>query len=132
MAAATTAPSTPTARITRRASALPKPYPSSSKLSSGFLKVTSPFPSKSAKYSFSVSCTLATPDSRVLQMDNGSNPTLLQRPDSFGRFGKFGGKYVPETLMYALSELESAFQALAGDDKFQVLLVSTGFFHFLF
>ncbi|GMP65431.1 hypothetical protein CsSME_00026225 [Camellia sinensis var. sinensis] len=44
---------------------------------------------------------------------------VLQRPDSFGRFGKFGGKYVPETLMYALTELESAFNALAADQDFQ-------------
>lgn len=29
-------------------------------------------------------------------------------PDSLGRFGRFGGKYVPETLMPALSELEAA------------------------
>ncbi|KAK6154411.1 hypothetical protein DH2020_008659 [Rehmannia glutinosa] len=41
------------------------------------------------------------------------------RPDSFGRFGKFGGKYVPETLMYALTELEAAFNALASDHEFQ-------------
>ncbi|HEY9896134.1 MAG TPA: tryptophan synthase subunit beta, partial [Candidatus Sericytochromatia bacterium] len=32
------------------------------------------------------------------------------RPDALGRFGKFGGKYVPETLMPALFELEAAFQ----------------------
>lgn len=31
------------------------------------------------------------------------------RPDSLGRFGQFGGKYVPETLMPALAELEIAF-----------------------
>ncbi|KAI3466223.1 hypothetical protein Pfo_022886 [Paulownia fortunei] len=43
----------------------------------------------------------------------------LQRPDSFGRFGKFGGKYVPETLMYALTELEAAFKSLATDHEFQ-------------
>ena len=54
-------------------------------------------------------------------MDDNGSSTPLQRPDSFGRFGKFGGKYVPETLMYALSELESAFHALAGDHEFQVL-----------
>lgn len=42
------------------------------------------------------------------------------RPDSLGRFGKFGGKYVPETLMHALSELETAFKALATDYEFQV------------
>ncbi|KAK4398498.1 Tryptophan synthase beta chain 2, chloroplastic [Sesamum angolense] len=43
----------------------------------------------------------------------------LQRPDSFGRFGKFGGKYVPETLMYALTELEAAFKSLSTDHEFQ-------------
>lgn len=32
-----------------------------------------------------------------------------QFPDAFGRFGRFGGKYVPETLMPALSELENAY-----------------------
>ncbi|KAG0471384.1 hypothetical protein HPP92_015930 [Vanilla planifolia] len=42
-----------------------------------------------------------------------------QRPDSFGRFGRFGGKYVPETLMYALAELESAFHSLSRDEQFQ-------------
>ncbi len=29
-------------------------------------------------------------------------------PDKQGRFGKFGGRYVPETLMPALLELEQA------------------------
>ena len=53
------------------------------------------------------------------KMGNGS--VLLQRPDSFGRFGKFGGKYVPETLMHALSQLEAAFYSLAADEEFQVL-----------
>ncbi len=32
------------------------------------------------------------------------------RPDAQGRFGVFGGKYVPETLMGALTELEEAFK----------------------
>ncbi|MGF1458143.1 MAG: tryptophan synthase subunit beta [Leptolyngbyaceae cyanobacterium] len=31
------------------------------------------------------------------------------RPDTLGRFGQFGGKYVPETLMPALAELEEAY-----------------------
>ncbi|ESW18433.1 hypothetical protein PHAVU_006G040500 [Phaseolus vulgaris] len=42
-----------------------------------------------------------------------------QRPDSRGRFGRFGGKYVPETLMFALTELESAFHSVASDEHFQ-------------
>lgn len=45
------------------------------------------------------------------------------RPDAFGRFGKFGGKYVPETLMHALTELEAAFKSLADDVEFQVLIL---------
>lgn len=43
-----------------------------------------------------------------------------QRPDSFGRFGKFGGKYVPETLMPALSELEAAFDLYRHQPDFQM------------
>jgi tryptophan synthase beta chain len=39
-----------------------------------------------------------------------SAPTLGARPDTLGRFGQFGGKYVPETLMPALAELEQAYQ----------------------
>ncbi|XGW00642.1 MAG: tryptophan synthase subunit beta [Leptolyngbya sp. BL-A-14] len=41
------------------------------------------------------------------------------RPDALGRFGKFGGKYVPETLMPALIELEEAFQQYRADPGFQ-------------
>ncbi len=44
---------------------------------------------------------------------------LAQRPDSLGRFGKFGGKYVPETLMPALFELEEAFYRYKSDPDFQ-------------
>jgi tryptophan synthase beta chain len=40
-------------------------------------------------------------------------------PDSFGRFGRFGGKYVPETLMPALSELETAYERYKNDSDFQ-------------
>ncbi len=40
-------------------------------------------------------------------------------PDALGRFGKFGGKYVPETLMPALSELETAYQKYRNDPDFQ-------------
>ncbi|BAZ48419.1 tryptophan synthase beta subunit [Nostoc sp. NIES-4103] len=44
------------------------------------------------------------------------------RPDSLGRFGKFGGKYVPETLMPALSELEVAFHQYRNEPSFQAEL----------
>jgi tryptophan synthase beta chain len=42
-----------------------------------------------------------------------------QIPDNFGRFGKYGGKYVPETLMPALSELETAYSQYKNDAQFQ-------------
>lgn len=42
------------------------------------------------------------------------------RPDKNGRFGKFGGKYVPETLMPALEELEAAYEECKSDPAFQV------------
>jgi tryptophan synthase beta chain len=35
--------------------------------------------------------------------------TDIDMPDTTGRFGDFGGRYAPETLMAALAELESAF-----------------------
>ncbi len=39
-------------------------------------------------------------------------------PDEKGRFGPFGGKFVPETLMNALSELEEAFEEARNDPAF--------------
>lgn len=41
------------------------------------------------------------------------------RPDPLGRYGQFGGKYVPETLMPALSELEDAYNRYKADPSFQ-------------
>ena len=40
-------------------------------------------------------------------------------PDARGRYGPFGGRYVPETLMFALDELEAAYCAAVADEKFQ-------------
>lgn len=62
--------------------------------------------------------------------NSGSGLGVLQRPDSFGRFGKFGGKYVPETLMHALTELEAAFKALASDQDFQVIIIFRDYISF--
>lgn len=50
------------------------------------------------------------------------NPTKQQssaaQPDKQGRFGQFGGKYVPETLMPALAELEEAYERYHYDLSF--------------
>ncbi|MEY4824792.1 MAG: hypothetical protein RLZZ430_442 [Cyanobacteriota bacterium] len=40
------------------------------------------------------------------------------RPDALGRFGRFGGQYVPETLMPALAELERAAAEAWADPAF--------------
>ena len=40
-------------------------------------------------------------------------------PDQRGRFGDFGGQFVPETLMSALSELETAYNQVKADPAFQ-------------
>ncbi|MFC5714229.1 tryptophan synthase subunit beta [Thalassorhabdus alkalitolerans] len=40
-------------------------------------------------------------------------------PDHKGRFGEFGGKFVPETLMYALEELEQSLEEALADQAFQ-------------
>jgi tryptophan synthase beta chain len=36
-----------------------------------------------------------------------------------GKFGKYGGKYIPETLVPALIELETAYQKYKNDEEFQ-------------
>jgi tryptophan synthase beta chain len=43
-------------------------------------------------------------------------------PTEKGRFGEFGGKYVPETLMTALKELENAFDSVWNDETFLIEL----------
>jgi tryptophan synthase beta chain len=40
-------------------------------------------------------------------------------PDARGRFGEFGGRYVPETLMHPVEELEQAFEAARADPSFK-------------
>ncbi len=40
-------------------------------------------------------------------------------PDERGRFGPYGGQYVPETLMAALGELERAYREAQADPAFQ-------------
>ena len=39
-------------------------------------------------------------------------------PDETGHFGRFGGRYVPETLMSAIGELEAAYRDTLGDSDF--------------
>ncbi len=43
----------------------------------------------------------------------------MTAPQAKGRFGRYGGQYVPETLMGALEELESAYLQAQEDEGFQ-------------
>jgi len=43
-------------------------------------------------------------------------------PDAQGRYGEFGGRFVPETLMYALEELEKAYREAVADPAFNAEL----------
>ena len=47
-----------------------------------------------------------------------SGPESGSLPNALGRFGPYGGKFVPETLMAALAELEAAFDEARQDDSF--------------
>ena len=40
-------------------------------------------------------------------------------PDALGHFGPYGGRFVPETLMHPLQELEAEYVRAAGDPEFQ-------------
>lgn len=44
--------------------------------------------------------------------------TVMGEPDATGRFGAFGGRYVPESLVPACEALETAFRAAWADDAF--------------
>lgn len=61
-----------------------------------------------------------------LKIDEGSisstmrlMTTLYNQPDKAGRFGEFGGSYVPETLIAALNQLKEAYYAARNDPTFQ-------------
>src|SRR5947209_1817037 len=45
--------------------------------------------------------------------------TIQSVPDPHGRFGPYGGRYVPETLMYALRQLSEHYDAARQDPEFQ-------------
>src|ERR1700693_1220322 len=53
-------------------------------------------------------------------MERNSLSTATQTwPDAKGRFGPYGGRYVPETLVAPLEELEHAYDVARKDPKFQ-------------
>ena len=49
-------------------------------------------------------------------------PRRLDRPDEAGRFGEYGGRFAPETLMPALAQLEKEFDSAWNDPVFRAEL----------
>src|SRR5438045_4097936 len=43
----------------------------------------------------------------------------ITQPDSLGHWGRYGGRFVPETLMAPLEELTAAYEAASADETFQ-------------
>src|SRR5499427_5535081 len=43
----------------------------------------------------------------------------ITQPDSLGHWGRYGGRFVPETLMAPLAELTAAYQSAGADESFQ-------------
>ena len=51
-------------------------------------------------------------------------PSIMSKPSASGRFGDFGGRFVPETLVPACQELEAAFTEAWSDPIFRAELDS--------
>jgi tryptophan synthase beta chain len=50
---------------------------------------------------------------------NSHKVKSIAQPDSLGHWGRYGGRFVPETLMAPLEELIAAYQAARADEAFQ-------------
>ena len=61
---------------------------------------------------------------RLAGRTKGSAPTWSGVPNGPGRFGVYGGRYVPETLMTALEELEREYLKARKDPRFRARLDS--------
>lgn len=55
----------------------------------------------------------------TVQPENTTASATSQVPNLAGRFGDFGGRYVPETLTPALDQLTAAYQTAKTDPEFQ-------------
>jgi tryptophan synthase beta chain len=57
-----------------------------------------------------------------MKMKDVSKKEWGEYPDQYGRFGDYGGKYVSETLMEALEDLDALYTRLSADADFQAEL----------
>ena len=51
-------------------------------------------------------------------MPTATTSPVSHVPDARGRFGPYGGRFVPETLMFALEQLDAAYRAAQADPAF--------------
>ncbi|CAN6895781.1 hypothetical protein YC2023_100665 [Brassica napus] len=66
-----------------------------------------------------VSNVLRTSDPPLGSVPTRTDESQFLRGDGNGRFGRFGGKFVPETLMSPLRDLEDEFNFVLNDHEFQ-------------
>ena len=65
---------------------------------------------------------MAAAEAAVLADPPGTSPAVMGDPGPGGRFGPFGGRFVPEALIPACEELESAFRSAWADPGFRAEL----------
>ncbi len=58
----------------------------------------------------------------MTEPEKGTTVTSVALPDERGRFGEYGGRFVPETLVPALDELAAAWREARADPSFQAEL----------
>jgi tryptophan synthase beta chain len=54
-----------------------------------------------------------------MQSESAVDPLATELPDANGKFGEYGGRYVPETLMPALDDVIEAYEELRDDPTFR-------------
>ncbi|MEQ8208437.1 MAG: tryptophan synthase subunit beta [Lacipirellulaceae bacterium] len=59
-----------------------------------------------------------------MSIDTDNETASATVPDAQGRFGDFGGRYVPETLVKALDQLAVEYEKAKSDDDFQAELTT--------
>ncbi len=60
------------------------------------------------------------PEARTVMPETAATPVAATPfPDALGRFGTFGGRFVPETLMDALNQLAEAYERFRNDPGFR-------------
>ncbi|MBW1671766.1 MAG: tryptophan synthase subunit beta, partial [Deltaproteobacteria bacterium] len=52
-------------------------------------------------------------------MNKSPNHQILKSPNNSGHFGLYGGRFVPETFMPAITELDSAYRKARQDAGFK-------------